>query len=304
MNDLTSKVRQISLFGAAAVWLLSGCGQREVPAPGRPPAAPTSEADELADARKNFVTKLRVRGTAPQSYKEETPPPGVREVEYPSGDLKLKGWLSADPGSGKRRPAVVFLHGGFSFDISDWHDAAPFAEAGFVLFMPMSRAENGNPGAYESFYGEVDDAIAAGKYVASLPYVDGERVFVAGHSVGGVLTTLVAMMPSPYKSGAALSGYLDMASWAQASPPQHVPYDPADGKEIRIRNPMAFVSSLRCPLTLYVEPSARATNDSFATRAKQLGKDCELVIVPGDHMTMVAPAVQKAIQKFRAFSPK
>jgi dipeptidyl aminopeptidase/acylaminoacyl peptidase len=132
----------------------------------------------------------------------------VTEVEYMSGDLKLKGWLSADAGDGRKRPAVVFLHGGWSFDVEDWRDAEPFAQAGFVLFMPTLRAENGNPGIYESFLGEVDDAIAAGRFVSSLPNVDG-NVFVAGHSVGGVLTCLVAMLPSPYKAAAALDAYVD-----------------------------------------------------------------------------------------------
>src|SRR5262249_48901879 len=107
-----------------------------------------------------------------------------------------------------------------------------------------------NPGVYESFYGEVNDAIAAGRYVSSLPYVDSHNVFVAGHSVGAVLTCLTAMMPSPYKAAAALDGYVDMETWAAQSPAAQVPYDRNDSGEVRLRNPMAFVASLRCPLTL------------------------------------------------------
>src|SRR5262249_29302178 len=102
-----------------------------------------------------------------------------------------------------------------------------------------------NPGAYESFLGEVDDAIAAGRFVASLPDVDAEKVFVAGHSVGGVLTCLVAMLPSPYKAAAALDGYVDMESWAAGSPQAQVPYDRNVREEVRVRNPMTFVSSIR-----------------------------------------------------------
>src|SRR5262249_22189024 len=149
-------------------------------------------ADDLAAARKSFATKLKTRGPAPQRYRKEQQPPGVQQVEYTSGELKLKGWLYVPPSDGKRRPAVVFLHGGFAFATNDWTDAAPFGEAGFVLFVPMLRGENGNPGVYESFYGEVDDAIAAGQYVTSLPQVDGKNVFVAGHSSGAVLTCLTA----------------------------------------------------------------------------------------------------------------
>lgn len=257
------------------------------------------QSEDLATARKGFVTKLRVKGPAPQEYKPETPPAGVRQVEYSSGTLKLKGWLSADPGDGKRRPAVVFLHGGWSFAAEDWLDAEPFTRAGFVLFMPTLRAENGNPGGYESFYGEVDDAIAAGEFVKALPYVDGKNVFVAGHSVGGVLTTLVAMMPSSYKSAAALSGYVDMEVWAAAYPAEGVPYDRKNRQEVRLRNPLAFASSLRCPITLYVDKDAREVNDRLAKAARKAGKECELVSVPGDHQGMVKPAVNKAIEQFR-----
>jgi dipeptidyl aminopeptidase/acylaminoacyl peptidase len=253
----------------------------------------------LAAARRVFVTQLKVRGPAPQAYENEKLPAGVRQVEYSSGELKLKGGLSADPGDGKRHPAVVYLHGGWAFGADDWRDAAPFVEAGFVLFMPMLRGENGNPGTYESFYSEVNDAIAAGKYVQTLPYVNRDKVFVAGHSVGGVLTVLTAMMPSPYKAGAALSGYVDMETWAAGSPAQHVPYDRNDPEEVRVRNPMAFVASLRCPLTLYVEPAMRSVNEPLAKKASQLGKECELVEVPGNHLTMVGPAVKKCIERFR-----
>jgi dipeptidyl aminopeptidase/acylaminoacyl peptidase len=223
----------------------------------------------------------------------------VKEVTYASGNLKLKGWLSANSGDGKRRPAVVYLHGGWSFDGSDWKDAEPFVKAGFVLFMPMLRGENGNPGTYESFLGEVDDAIAAGRFVSSLPNVDGSNVFVVGHSVGGVLTCLVSMLPSPYKAAAALDGYVDMETWAAGSPVTHVPYDRTDREVVRVRNPMAFVASIRLPLRLYAGDVGRKVNAPLATKARQAGKDCELVVVRGGHLAMVSPAVQQAIAWFR-----
>jgi dipeptidyl aminopeptidase/acylaminoacyl peptidase len=279
-----------------------GCGQTHKTAFDRavtPTKNLTAATEDMAAARKGFVTKLRVRGPAPQRYQDEKLPPGVTQVEYTSGDLKLKGWLSAAAGDGKKRPAVVYLHGGWAFGGGDWEDAAPFTNADYVLFMPMLRAENGNPGTYESFLGEVDDAIAAGRFVASLPNVDSRNVFVAGHSVGGVLTCLVAMLPSPYKAAAALDGFVDMETWAARSPDAHIPYDRRDRAEVRVRNPMAFVDSIRCPLRLYVGQDGRAVNTPLASRAKQAGKDCELVVVPGDHQAMVEPAVQKAMVWFR-----
>lgn len=277
----------------------NGCKPKEEakdpPAKAPPVNSTPGQPDDLAAARKAFVTRLSVRGPAPQRFEKLTLPPGVKEIEYTSGNLKLKGWLSLDNGDGKKKPAVVFLHGGWSFGEEDWDDAQPFAEAGFVLFMPMLRGENGNPGIYESFLGEVDDAIAAGQFVSALPHVDPARVFVAGHSVGGVLTCLTAMMPSPFKAAASLDGYVDMESWAAGSPDSQVPYPRNDPEEVRLRNPMAFVHSLRIPLRLYAGSDGRAVNAPLANKAKQAGKDCELVVVRGDHHQMVAPAVQQAI---------
>jgi dipeptidyl aminopeptidase/acylaminoacyl peptidase len=262
-----------------------------------------SNHQSLAAARRAIVTQLRVRGPAPQSYQDETPPPKVQQVEYPSGNLQLKGWLSQNSGNGKKQPAIVYLHGGWSFGAGDWQDAAPFTQSGFVLFMPMLRAENGNPGVYESFLGEVDDAIAAGKFVASLPNVDPQNVFVVGHSIGGVLTTLVSMLPSPYKAAAAFDGYVDMASWAAGSPEKVVPYDRENREEVRIRNPLAFANSIQQPLRLYVGES-RDVNQQLATKARKAGKDCQLITVPGDHQAMVAPAVQQSIAWFKTLTAK
>jgi len=297
-------MRWLQISVVVLLSVAAGCRPSSEPNGQVMPGQPTAAADDLAAARKRFVTKLRVRGPAPQPYQNDKPPAGVKEVEFASGDLKLKGWLSADAGEGKKRPAVIYLHGGWAFGSGDWEDAESFAKAGFVLFMPMLRGENGNPGTYESFLGEVDDAIAAGNFVASLPGVDGSNVFVAGHSVGGVLTCLVSMLPSPYKAAAALDGYVDMQSWAASSPASQVPYDRNSPSEVRVRNPMAFPGSIRCPLRLYAGEDGREVNAPLAAKARQVGKDCELVIVRGDHQAMVAPAVQQSIARFRQLAGK
>ncbi len=264
-----------------------------------------SLAVDLLIARKNFKSQFRVKGPAPQIFQNERPPEGAKEVTYESGELKLKGWLGTgrqnEKGekAEKKKPAVVFLHGGFAFSKDDWKDAEPFLKAGYVLFMPTLRGENGNPGFYESFLGEVDDAVAAGRFVASLPEVDPQRIFIAGHSSGAVLTCLVSMVPTVYKAAATFDGYLDMESWALGSDPALVPYDPKQSEEIFVRNPQSFVESVRCPLRLYASPAGARANQPFANRAKHLGKKYELVIVPGDHQSMVAPAIQLAIAWFQ-----
>lgn len=71
-----------------------------------------------------------------------------------------------------------------------------------------------------------------------------------------------------------------------------------------MRNPMAFAASLRCPLRLYAGEDSFEVNKILAARERQAGKDCELLVVPGDHQAMVAPAVQKAIAWFRQMAAR
>ena len=69
--------------------------------------------------------------------------------------------------------------------------------------------------------------------------------------------------------------------------------------EVRLRNPLEFARSLRIPLKLYCEEAAiNLGSVQFAARAKQYHKSCTLVVVPGDHSTMVAPAVGQAAKWF------
>src|SRR4051812_28011461 len=126
------RVAPFDLEGFSMRWVLSvvfvalslsaGCRPRGEPTSQSPPGE-SPPAAARAPARKGLATKLRVRGPAPQPYRNVKPPAGVREVAFESGELRLKGWLSGDANDGKKRPAVVFLHGGWAFDDGDWADA-------------------------------------------------------------------------------------------------------------------------------------------------------------------------------------
>jgi hypothetical protein len=97
-------------------------------------------------------------GPAPEQLEDFEVPPEARVLLYQSGELKLKAWVSPDPKDGVRRPAVVYLHGNFVFEPRHWDAAKPYRDAGFATMTPMVRGENGNPGNFECFYGEVEVA--------------------------------------------------------------------------------------------------------------------------------------------------
>jgi acetyl esterase/lipase len=267
---------------------------------------------DLPKARATFRTHLRRTGPSPQDYEPLSPPVGVHEVLYPSGSLRLKAWLTDDPGDGKKHEAVVFLHGGFVFgrdsNGDDWADqAAVYAHGGFTVMALMLRGENGNPGTFELWYGEVDDTVAAGRYLADVPYVDPSRVFVAGHSVGGTLAQLAAEVDSPFKATASFSGRTDLLDWAQAPKGYPwAPFDPADVAELRIRSPLHFVNSLRCPAYLYFgseEPDLGRAARRFVDAAKRSGKVAIVTEEPGDHMSSVPAGIRDSIARFRNVAP-
>ena len=141
--------------------------------------------------------------------------------------------------------------------------------------------------------------MAAGEYVAKLPYVDPDRVFLVGYNIGGILTTLASMVPSPYRAAAAFDADLEMKAWARQEGPHIIVFDRNNAEEVRLRDPYSFVSSLRIPLTLYSTRSVEPRNRDFVNLARNRNKTCEYVPVVGNLTTMLGPAVKLAIARFQ-----
>jgi dienelactone hydrolase len=265
---------------------------------------PTSfpeETENYAQARKGFQTKLVRKGPAPQNGKAVVPPGGVREVAYRSGNLSLKAWVSGSAADAARRPAVLFLHGGFAFDRDDWEQARPFRDAGYVVMAPILRGENGLPGSYSMFYDEVEDVIAAADVLTSMPYVDGKRIYVAGHSVGGTLALLTAMTSDRFRAAASFSGSPDQVAWARGQQ-ELVPFATTDSREFQMRSPLAFPRSFKCPVRIYYgsqEILFSASSQKTAKLAKAAGLDVEAVSVPGDHFSSVDSGMRQCIAFFK-----
>jgi len=121
--------------------------------------------EDYSQARTRFRTKLTRRGPSPQPFESVKPPSGATEVEYRSGELRLRAWLSHPKDETQKHAAVLFLHGGFAFGTADWEVNQPYRDAGYVVFTPMLRGENGQPGAYSFYYDEVADVLAAADYL-------------------------------------------------------------------------------------------------------------------------------------------
>jgi hypothetical protein len=262
------------------------------------------------EARRGFVTRVRtaaVKSPFARVAAAVPPPRDFLRVSYRSLAGDLAAYVSPDPLDRRRHAAVLWAHGGFDGIGNYLWEAAPaendqsvraFREAGLVVMAPSWRGENKNPGNFEMFYGELDDLFAAREYLASLPYVDGERIYVAGHSVGGTLALLAAAEPGRFRAAFSFGGAPDIEKVARGSP--ITPFDVAVTDEIRLRSPITFVGAIAQP-TFYFEGAA-ATDFPPLRRMEALGAKAAVpfevhVVHGGDHFSILAPLTRLIARK-------
>lgn len=294
MNQCTRSLLILALVFCAGV-LATSCGD-------------PMYSGNLAQERQGYSTKLTRKGPSPQEAGPiSSPPRGAKLVSFPSGRLKLSAWVSDLPAGAKKRPAVVYCHGGFAFGADDWDQAEPFRKAGYIVMIPILRGENGGPGHFEMFYGEVDDAIAAGKFLQSMPGVDPQRIYIAGHSAGGTIACLAALMPSPFAAAAGFGATTDMEDFVAPRSEFRfmAPFDPTDATEVRLRSVVPFIRNLQCPLFLYAgshDGYARRSMQNLDTLTSESANKCETAVVDGDHFTSVAASIEQTLSKFNGLA--
>ena len=123
-------------------------------------------------------------------------------------ELEIHGQLFEKPGTGTKKPAVVYVHGGPQRQmLLGWHYSSYYsnsyaanqylASRGYVVLSVNYRLGIGygyqfqNPGKTGAGgAAEYADIKAAGEFLKSLPQVDPECVGIYGGSYGGYLTAL------------------------------------------------------------------------------------------------------------------
>lgn len=298
-------------LAALLLLVVVGCASKR----GGAGASAGEDAEEDADApdaepwlkRRLLPTVLSTRGAAPTSPGELSLAPGMERVRYPSstreGELSLLAVVAAPRRAPEtadtvaaRLPAILLLHSGYALDAEHLGWAQPFVDAGFLVMLPTWRGENGNPGSFELLAGEVDDARAAGRWLASEPDVDVDRLYLFGHGTGGSLAALLALDPDlPFRkigAASAVTTATTFLAW-QREDPARVPFDPRNPLEQRRRALLPNAHELAQPLILYAgEDDALGLRD--ARRVQERAPDrVELVPVPGDATTAASAALQR-----------
>jgi dipeptidyl aminopeptidase/acylaminoacyl peptidase len=249
----------------------------------------------LTEARKGHTTTIVRTGTREAAL--PAPPKGVFDlIKFDSPLGKLSAYVTPNPGDGKKHPAIIWITGGDSNSVGEmWtpsprandQSAAAYRKAGIVTMFPSLRGGNDNPGKREGFYGEVDDVIAAAKYLAALPYVDPSQIYLGGHSTGGTLVMLVAQSTSQFRATFAFGPVGSPHSYGS----EMTYHTPNDRKEIELRSPMLWLASVRSPL--YVIEGFDGGNISALDRMQtgnQNDKIRFLKVRNKNHFNVLAPA--------------
>lgn len=272
--------RDFLVTAAGALAALAGCKRTSV-------ASGPSDKPYL-ERLASFRTKLTRVGPAPQSAENTAPPEGVREIQYRSGALDLPAWLKIAPDAPSKAPAVVYFHGGFAFGPGDFEDALPLGERR-ALLCPTLRAENGNPGTFEMFLSELEDAAAAVRWLAAQTFVDPERIYTFGHSAGGLISALLSLRDGvPCKHGGSSGGLYDDQLFSGM---EETPFDPREATECRMRLLVGNVRWMRRRHYAYCGKDDRWQAVQAARRESGTSSLLSIKEFPGDHFTSLAPAI-------------
>lgn len=274
----------ISIIGTVAFFALSVMGYFE-PNPIR--------QDNYLATWKNFKTHL-VKLDKAEYYDSEVNSgaiKGLQTIQYESDGRKLNALLfTGNIDSTKRKPAIIYLHGGWSLGENDIMACSDFIAEDFIAFAPSYRGESGNPGNYEQCMGEIEDAKAAIRWFARQPYIDSTRIYVIGHSAGGIVSLALSLHPNlPIKMGASISGMYSPEEMQTFN----APYDINDKNESEIRSPLCYLKQMLRKHIVYVGTEDIQTVGMAKNVKKWYGEDIKLTMkeVSGNHFTCVEPAM-------------
>jgi dipeptidyl aminopeptidase/acylaminoacyl peptidase len=137
----------------------------------------------------------------------------MESIVYASDGLEVTGLLFSPPLKGKL-PCVIFCHDGMK-GISREHRLASLrlAKAGYAVFSPSYRGEDGSQGDIEIAKGEVRDVLHAITMISRLEHIDAERIALAGASHGATIDLLAAARTDRIKALALAYGIADIYKW-------------------------------------------------------------------------------------------
>jgi dipeptidyl aminopeptidase/acylaminoacyl peptidase len=289
------KILPGAALGLLLLPFIPGCSRR------KPPSA---SVVTLTAARQGFKTTVQPQSAVPDAV-EVAPANLFKTITYPAASGDLAAYLTPNPGDGKKHPAIIWITGGDCNSIGDvWspmppdneQTAAAYRQAGIIMMFPSLRGGNHNPGTKEGFLGEVDDVLAALKFLEQQAYVDPQRIYLGGHSTGGTLALLVAESTDRFRAVFAFGPVDNVANYGADS--QWLPFDVNDQPEVQLRSPGYWLTAIKSPVWV-LEGTERGNIDPLRAMAQAAtNPQVHFIEVKGaDHFTILAPTNALIAQK-------
>ncbi|MCL2409538.1 MAG: prolyl oligopeptidase family serine peptidase [Oscillospiraceae bacterium] len=278
------------------ILILTGCASEETG---------DSERQSFAEERSGFTTTLTRHENS--QFAIPTPPPGVFDlVHYESEVGRLAAFVSSDPGDGERHPLIIWVAGGWGYGIStlpwsypEWDNdqtGSAFREAGILMMYPSFRGANGNPGYFETMFGDVDDLLAARDFAAALPYVDPDRIYLGGHSTGATRVLLAAALTDEFRAVFALGAVSDIYRHNQAQ----FTFDLRDSQERMMRSPRYWVNDISVPTFILTGQHSNSYDVRDIERQSTNDNIHTFVVDGAGHFDVLAPITWLFAQKILA----
>ncbi len=293
------KLLQNSPFISAlslVIFMAPGCSCSDTP-------TATTRAATLLEAREGFRTSIDVK---PNLYQRSKPPADVfRVVGYQAPKGRTAAFLTPDPDDGSRHPAIIWLTGGFPVGgasdeafaedppVANDQTAAAYRHNGVIMMFPDLRGSSADaPGRPEYLYGEVDDVLAAAKFLARKSYVDPKQIYLGGHSTGGTLALLVATTGHRFRAVFAFGPVANIRNYGE---PRR--FRLPNAREFKLRSPIHHLGGIRSP-TFVIEGSDGNTRSLRLLEDKNTNDLVEFVEVPEhDHFSVLHPVNRALAEK-------
>ncbi|NTX11850.1 alpha/beta fold hydrolase [Myxococcus sp. CA056] len=204
-----------------------------------------------------------------------------------------------------RAPAIVFVHGGPGGQSSKGYSSffQFLVHHGYVVLAVNNRGSEGYGKAFfaadDQQHGKapLQDCVEAKKYLAGLPYVDGERVGILGPSYGGYMVlAALAFHPDVFAVGVDAFGITDWLSALRELPPHKTALREAlyqelgnpETQEAMLRDisPLFHAEKIRKPLLIIQgahDPRVpKARTDTFVESLRKNTTPLDYLVLPED----------------------
>jgi dipeptidyl aminopeptidase/acylaminoacyl peptidase len=229
-------------------------------------------------------------------------------VRYPSYDnLQIPSVLyrPQTASATNRVPALVWVHGGPGGQSRRGYSATiqHLVNHGYAVLAANNRGSSGYGKTFfhmdDKHHGDVDlkDIVYGQKYLASLDWVDGERIGIIGGSYGGYMVgAALAFEPDAFKVGIDIFGVMNWVRTITSIPPWWAAFkeslydemgDPAtDGERHRKISPLFHASNIRVPLLVVQganDPRVlQVESDEIVAAVRAKGVPVEYVLFPDE----------------------